>query len=152
MDKQACSIVLDRDLPESLAPWTVKGPATSAATAADLPKAALVPGKAVRLTLHPTAEVAYVTQPEKPGGSVSHGGMVQVEITEAGTYRIALGAGAWLDALKYDQPVISTAHTPGKPCSTIRKMVDFPLTPGRYVIQVSANADEVLSILVARQP
>ena len=150
-DKSACAAV-DTALPASLAAWTAKGELASAAAAADLPRAALAPGQAVKLALHPTAEVAYVTQPEKPGGSVSKGGMAQVEIKEAGTYRIALGAGAWLDVLKDGHPVTSVAHAPGVPCSTIRKMVDFPLEPGAYIIQVSANADPVLAILVARQP
>jgi hypothetical protein len=31
-------------------------------------------------------------------------------------------------------------------------MVDFPLEPGRYVLQVSANADAKLPILLARRP
>jgi hypothetical protein len=47
---------------------------------------------------------------------------------------------------------MSTAHSRGPECSTLRKMVDFPLQPGRYVLQVSANADARLPILLARRP
>jgi hypothetical protein len=143
---------MDKTLPADLAAWTSPAPLTSATTAAGLGKAALTPGKAVSAELHPTPEVHYVTQPEKPGGTVSHGGLFELRVDQPGTYVIALGSGAWIDVLKDGKPQVSTAHSRGPECSTLRKMVDFPLQPGRYVLQVSANADAKLSILMARRP
>ncbi len=133
-------------------PWTIKSDLASAAKADDLAKAEIKPGQAVMAHLHGTKEVAFVVQPEKPGGSVSHGGMIGVRIDTAGTYRLAIGSGAWLDVLKDGKVLDSTAHGPGPACSGIRKVVDFALQPGRYVIQISANADEQLPVLVARRP
>lgn len=142
----------DKDLPSDLAAWTSKAPLAAATKAAGLAAATLVPGKAVAATLSHTAEVSYVTQPEKPGGTVSYGGLLAFDVSQAGTYRVALGAGPWIDVLKDGQPVTSTAHGHGPACSSVRKMVDFPLTPGRYVIQISADAEPTLGILVARLP
>jgi hypothetical protein len=147
----ACAAT-DKDLPAELAPWTAKAPLAAATKAGDLAAAVLQPGKAVTATLSHTAQVTYVAQPEKPGGTVSYGGLLALDIDQAGTYRVALGAGPWIDVLRDGQPVASTAHGHGPACSTVRKMVDFPLTPGRYVIQVSADADPTLAILVARLP
>jgi hypothetical protein len=139
-------------LPALYAPWATPAPLASAAAAADMPKAVIVPGRAVLASLHSTREVAYVIQPEKPGGSVSHGGLFEVDIDASGLYRFALGAGAWIDVLKDGKALDSVAHSPGPACTGIRKMVDFPLEPGRYVLQISANADPQLAILVLRQP
>jgi hypothetical protein len=78
--------------------------------------------------------------------------MFQLTIDRPGTYRIALGAGPWIDVLKDGKPVVSSAHSPGPSCSTVRKVVDFPLQPGRYVLQVSAAADPRLGIVVVARP
>ena len=138
--------------PAEFSSWTVKTDLAAAAKADDLAKTEVKPGEAVMAHLHGTKEVAFVVQPEKPGGSVSHGGMIGLKIDQAGTYRVAIGSGAWLDVLKDGKILESTAHSPGPACSGIRKVVDFALQPGRYVIQISANADEQLPVLVARRP
>jgi hypothetical protein len=57
--------------PPAYAAWAAKSDLDAAGAAADLPKAELVPGKAIIAHLLPTKQVAYVVQPEKPGGSVS---------------------------------------------------------------------------------
>jgi hypothetical protein len=134
------------------AAWTAKKAAASAARAADLPKAELIPGQAVLAALHPTREIGFMVQPEKPGGSVSKGGMFSLRIDTPGVYRFALGAGPWVDVLKDEVVVQSIAHGPGPACSGIRKTVDFPLEAGVYVLQISASPDDTLALLVLRQP
>ncbi|HEX4270048.1 MAG TPA: hypothetical protein VHZ32_01630, partial [Rhizomicrobium sp.] len=124
-------------LPPALSGWTVKADLASATDAAGLDKAALAPGKAANVGLHHTREITFVTQPEKPGGSVAYGGMLSLAIAQAGTYQVSLGAGPWIDVLKDGAAVTSGVHGPGPACSGIRKTVQFPLQPGRYVIQIS---------------
>ncbi|MEJ0023663.1 MAG: hypothetical protein WDN76_09680 [Alphaproteobacteria bacterium] len=65
-----------------------------------LAAATLAPGKAVAAGLPKTAQVKFVVQPEKPGGSVSYGGLISFKIEEAGTYRVALNSAAWIDVLE----------------------------------------------------
>ena len=149
--KPACADT-DKSLPPEMAGWATKSDLGSATDAADLATAQLTLGHAANTALHHTPEVSYVTQPEKPGGTVAYGGMVGLTIKEAGTYRIGLGAGAWIDVVKGEKTTRSTAHGHGPACSTLRKIVDFPLEPGAYVIQISANADPALAVMVWRQP
>ena len=40
--------------------------------------------------------------------------------------------------------------TPG--CTTARKTVEFPLQPGDYVLQVSANAEPALALMIIKRP
>ena len=143
---------MDQNLPADFSAWTAQTPLAAADSPAALSKARLTPGKAVAAELPQTSAVKFVTQPERPGGSVSHGGMFELRIDKPGTYVIGLGSGAWIDVLKDGKPLTSTAHSPGPACSTLRKMVDFPLQPGRYVLQISANADAKLPILLAKRP
>lgn len=102
----------------------------------------------IEAALIQTGEVRYVTRPEKPGGS----GLYAFTVTEAGTYRIALGSGAWIDVLKDGQAITSTAHGHGPDCTDVRKMVDFPLQPGRHVLQIAASGSPSLRLLLARLP
>ncbi len=146
----ACDTSALPALPAELAGWASPSPVAAAGNARGLDRASLAPGKAAMVSLLPTPSVHYPLQPEKPGGSISHGGLLGFTITEAGTYRIALGSAAWIDVVRGGKPVTSTAHGHGPACSTIRKMVDFPLMPGRYILQVSANAGAGLPVLVTR--
>jgi hypothetical protein len=51
-----------------------------------------------------------------------------------------------------EQAVKSTAHGHGPNCTGIRKMVDYPLTPGPYILQISANGQPQMTVLLARLP
>jgi hypothetical protein len=143
---------MDEALPPEFAAWRTKAEVVSATSAMGLAAATLRPGQAAQVALHGTREVAYPAQPAKPGGSVAHGGLVRVLVDKAGTYRVALSSGAWIDMVRDGTLVVSTAHGHGPACSTIRKMVEYPLEPGAYVLQISANADPALAVLVAPVP
>lgn len=147
----ACA-VQDADLPAELKGWTAKVPLAAATGVEGLAKAALTPGQAYLATLPSTLAVTYGVQPEKPGGSVSHGGLFDLTVPTAGTYVIALGTAAWIDLLQDGAPVRSASHGRGPACSTLRKMVAFDLRPGRYVVQISANGPAELPIMVAARP
>jgi hypothetical protein len=143
---------LDTSLPHALSGWTSKAPLRSAASAAGSPAAIVKLGYAARVTLHHTREVAYEVEPDKPGGSVAYGGILAVQIAEAGTYQISLNSGAWIDMVLGETKSASTAHGHGPECSSIRKALAFPLKPGRYIVQISANAAPALDIMISRQP
>ncbi|NGM50568.1 homogentisate 1,2-dioxygenase [Caulobacter sp. 602-2] len=152
MPDAACAPGVEAGLPPELAAWSAKVPLAAATSADGLSKAVLVPGKAYAAALAATPDVAYAVQPEKPGGTVSKGGLFSLKVETAGSYVIALGTGAWIDVLKDGAAQRSTAHGRGPACSTVRKMVTFDLPPGDYVIQISANAQAELPIMVARKP
>ena len=136
--------------PPALAGWTATRDIASATKVDGLDAASLIIDKGAKVALHPTREVSYVTQPDKPGGSVAHGGLLSVTVGAAGTYQVNLSSGAWIDLLQGGKPVLSTAHAPGPACTGIRKTVQFPLQPGNYVLQLSANAAPDIQVMVSR--
>ncbi|WEK47710.1 MAG: homogentisate 1,2-dioxygenase [Candidatus Andeanibacterium colombiense] len=139
-------------LPAALASFAARVPLSAAKTADKLGKATLTFGQAVDGALVSAPEVKYPLRPEKPGGSVSYGGLFGFTVAEAGTYRVALGSGAWIDVLKDGRAIGSSAHGHGPDCSGVRKMVDFPLEPGSYTLQIAANGQPSLPLLVTRLP
>lgn len=123
----------------------------SAATLADIDVARLNPGQAAIIGLHPARDVHFAAAPERQSDSSSFSGMVMLDVRKAGTYRISLSSGAWIDVVKDGEVVDSTSHNPGAECSPFRKIVSFPLTAGRHVIQLSGNKDAGLSMMVQRK-
>jgi hypothetical protein len=148
---EACT-AMDVGLPPTLASWAHKTELASATSVERLSSAMLTPGGAAQVMLHNTREIAYPLQPEKPGGSVAHGGLVAFRVDHAGTWRIGLSSGAWIDVVKDRQAEVSIAHGHGPPCSTLRKLVDFTLQPGLYTLQISASADVQIGVLVVQAP
>jgi hypothetical protein len=123
-----------------------------AATASpELEPARLTLDKQATVTLHPGNDVRFVISPEKPGSAGSFGGMLSLDVREAGTYQVALSAGAWLDMVQDGSAVASTGHEHGGECSGLRKMVSFPLKPGRHVIQLSGNKEDTIQVVVSRK-
>lgn len=145
----ACPVAV---LPPEFAAWASPAPLSAAADEAGLGSATLSVGTAVDATLLPRPGVRYLVRPEKPGGTVSHGGMLAFDVKEAGTYRVALAGGAWIDVIEKGRSVISSAHGHGPECSGIRKMVDFPLAPGRHVLQIASSGTGTLRLLIVRLP
>jgi hypothetical protein len=139
-------------VPAELAGWPQRSPLSAATTIASVQGAKVVPGIGVELVLAGTPAVIYPLRPSHPGGSVSHGGLVSLTIDRAGIYRIAIGSGAWLDLVKGSTALDSVGHGHGPNCSGIRKMVDFKLQPGDYVLQIVGNGTASLPLLIAKLP
>lgn len=137
-------------LPAALSRWADREPLAAVTGEASLGDAVLAPGAAVDLALADTPAVRYVLRPSHPGGSVSHGGMLAFKVDRPGTYRVAIGSGAWIDVVKGGAALESIAHGHGPNCSGIRKMVDFSLQPGVYVLQVAGNGDAHLPLMIAK--
>ena len=87
----------------------------------------------------------------KPAAAGSFGGMAALHVTAPGTYRVALGSGAWVDLLGNGQFLPSAGHGHGPACSGIRKIVDFALQPGDYVLQVAGSTTATVTVLVVPQ-
>jgi hypothetical protein len=135
-----------------LAPWTSPVAATAAESSSAARTAPLAVGEAARVTLLPTSQVSFAAPPERPGDAASFGGVFTLAVAEPGTYRVALGAGAWIDLVRGGEVIASTAHSHGPECSGIRKMVDFPLEAGTHIVQIAASPVAETTVLVARLP
>lgn len=106
-------------------------------------------GHGVRATLVPTTQVtlAAPTGHAKPDASA---GVFAFDVAAAGRYRVALGAGAWVEVIAAGKPVASAAHGHGPACSPVRKMVDYDLQPGRYLVQLTDSSTATLPLMIAR--
>lgn len=139
-------------LPAELASWSTPKPLAAAKSAEATPGAALTVGQATDLVLSPTPDMRYAIRPSRPGGSVSHGGMAQFTVATAGIYRVAIDSAAWLDVIADARSLESVSHGHGPDCSGIRKMVDFKLAPGRYLLQIAGNGAPKVRVLVTSVP
>jgi hypothetical protein len=110
---------------------------------------AIEPGKTTGLMLQPATTVKFPLVPERAPATGSFGGVYHVAIATAGTYRIALQAGAWIDVVRDGKSLSSVAHMEGPACSGIRKIVDFALQPGSYTLQLSGAKAPAMQVLIA---
>ena len=134
---------------ECPAGWGGAGTLTSATASAEFGAARLNLGQAASVTLHPVSEVRFAAPPAKRSDASSFGGMMALDVREAGTYEVGLSAGAWIDVLEDGAAVPSTAHAHDAGCPDLRKMVTFALQTGRHVIQLSANKEATIKVLVS---
>lgn len=130
--------------------WRNPAPLVAAEAADARPAAILAPGVAASVTLAPERQVAFAVAPGKPGRPISYGGMITLSVPVAGTYRVALGAPAWIDMVRGGMAVVSVAHDHGPACSGIVKMVDFVLPAGPATIELSGAPTPVATTMVVR--
>lgn len=137
-------------LPADLEGWSAAHrPLKAAVKAGGAAKALLVPGVAFDVALAPTARVEYAIEPGKPGGSVSFGGLFAFDIARAGRYRVAQNGRSWVDVIVAGKTLDSAAHGHGPDCSGVTKMVEYDLPAGRHLLQIAANGEAALTVMVA---
>lgn len=137
-------------LPTEMAAWKTLSFVNAAKSPNELSDASLVLNHASLVGLHPTPKIQYVARPTNEGGTVSYGGLFEIEIKERGLYRVVLGNASWIDLIKDGKPAQSIAHAQGSENSGIRKMVDYNLEVGTYTLQLSAGADTKSAVLVTK--
>lgn len=148
----ASCAAMDASLPTELADWNGKAAISTAPSAEHLMHVPLTLGKGYEANLLNTPKVAMPVQPEKPGGSVAFAGLFSFTVPQAGNYEVALGAAAWIDVLEDGKAVTPASFGHGPECTSIRKIVVFPLKAGVHALQISANADAKLKLMVAKKP
>jgi hypothetical protein len=127
-------------------------PLAAGRTAAAAP--AVAPGRLYRLELHPRAEVTFAVPPAQshppPGG---YAGLVTLEVNAAGSYRVALDQGFWIDVVANHVSIQSSGHQGRSGCAAPHKIVEFTLpasTP--LTLQLSGGDAPTLRLAVTRAP
>ncbi|RDE06880.1 hypothetical protein [Sphingomonas aracearum] len=136
-------------VPRELAGWAAARPLKAAARATQLGTAEIEVGVGYRLALAPQAQATLPIAPGKAPAADASGGLLGFTVVRAGRYRVALGAGAWVEVVQNGQARPSVAHGHGPDCTGIRKMVDYDLTPGRYILQLSGSPQAGVTVLLA---
>lgn len=146
---QAAPVCTAQDtLPPELHAWRETTPLTAGTSGMQAP--VLEPEHAVRLALTKAPAVTYALRPGKPGDAASYGGLARFTVERAGTWRVALGAGAWIDVVGGGKALPSIRHGHGPQCSGVRKMVDFQLASGTYTLQFAGSREPIVTTLVTR--
>ena len=124
--------------------------ALTASANADGHEPLLAAGRAARVGLRPSAELHLPpgARPAREGA----GGVLAFTAPSSGIYRVMLDGRAWIDVLRDGVSLASLAHAHGPSCGPVRKMVDFQLSAGRYLVVLGGSDRAALTVLVARRP
>lgn len=147
--EQSCAAMRPA-LPIGFESWSTRVALDAGAATRHAPVIAV--GRAAELRLVPLDRLAPAAPPTRDLGAGTNAGMALFQVTRPGTYRIALGAPAWIEVVRSGRALPSAAHSHGPACSGIRKIVDYRLAPGRYVLQLTGAAANTLPVLIAPAP
>lgn len=139
-------------LPAAYSAWASPQTLAAATGGAGASAAKFAAGQAVDVHLHPDGKVTYLTLPKGAGEAASFGGLASFEVTQAGMYRVALGDFAWVDIDRGGKPLTPAAFGHGPECTAVKKVVDYQLEPGRYVIEISGEKVPDLRLLILPRP
>jgi hypothetical protein len=134
--------------PAEFSRWSQRSPAKAGTSTRTAP--VVVIGRGVDLQLAPADQVTPAAQPGKPAEGETNAGLALFQVSRGGTYRVALGEAAWIDVIRAGRAMPATGHGHGPICTGIRKIVDFRLTPGRYVLQLTGTPATTVPMLIAR--
>lgn len=133
----------------NLASWNKPLIVKTSQTIANLKQANPVPiSQTVEASLFPARSVEFPVSPQERGGSVSFAGTLKFDITKKSTYRIITNGRPWVEIVQNGKIIDSTKHQHGEKCWGMEKVLDFPLTPGRYVIELTANGKETIKFMI----
>ncbi|MFW2852917.1 hypothetical protein ACM61V_13460 [Sphingomonas sp. TX0543] len=138
--------------PAGMSGWSRTIQIASVLRPRDTTKALIPTGSRALTGLFPVAQVNYAVPPAKLPQGGANGGLLGFFATKAGRYRVALGGSAWVDVVRDGKSLPSVAHSHGPACSGIRKMVDFDLKPGRYLLQIAGSDAAALDVMISPVP
>ncbi len=110
----------------------------------------LDPGQTATVRLSAQRDLIYPIAPPLTQPPANHGAILSVDIDEPGRYHVALGAPGWIEVVRDGKAVAAAGHSHAAAGSGIAKIVDFDLTPGRYLVTLSGMADGEASITINR--
>ena len=105
---------------------------------------------AVLLKLVPMGDAKLPTPPSRVAKSAdAYAGFVHVPgVLKAGTYRVTLSAGAWVDVVQDGQTLNASEFSGATGCSGVRKSVKFVLSTSPLVLEISGvSAPEIAFVL-----
>jgi hypothetical protein len=131
------------------------GPAETITAGHDAASApAMKTGKLYELSLAPQDSVKFVSPPGKkalPDGAFA--GLVHLQVPAAGSYRISLDAGFWIDVVSHNAVIESTDFTGMSGCNAPRKIVLFNLPASDdLVLQLSGVPKDRVRVTLTPAP
>ncbi|HEX5212346.1 MAG TPA: hypothetical protein VFW22_11515 [Pseudolabrys sp.] len=105
---------------------------------------------ALKISLPPLANAKLPSPPSRaPKNANSYAGFVRAAAPpKAGTYRITLSHGAWIDVIQEGKEVKSAAFSGALGCEGVRKSVKFELTAAPFIIEISGMSANAIGVVV----
>jgi hypothetical protein len=106
----------------------------------------------IKLALSPFAQTELPVEPSrKPKSADSYAGFVRfAALPQAGTYRVTLSEGAWVDVVQAGHAIKSGAFSGATGCEGIRKSVKFDLAAAPFVVEISGTSAQQIAIVVTK--
>lgn len=105
--------------------------------------------KAVTLTLVPPASAKLPSPPERAPKDGTFAGFASFKpAPKAGLYTVSLSAAAWVDVVQDDEILKPVAFSGATDCDGIRKTMQYDLSGGPFVVQISGAADRSINVVV----
>jgi hypothetical protein len=114
--------------------------------------AAIAADQLYELHLIPQQQVAFSVAPKKTAAAGAYAGLARLTLPTAGAYRVSIDSPLWIDI------VVNGAALPAKDfegqhgCSAPHKIVEFDLSAGESVVQLSNAAQSNIRLTVTASP
>ena len=109
--------------------------------------------KMYELTLTPQSGVTFILPPAKKMlADGAFAGLVHMQVPTAGSYRVSLDQGFWIDVVGDQKFIESTDFGGMSGCSAPRKVVIFTLPAGDVVLQLSGAAKDHVRVTLTPAP
>jgi hypothetical protein len=107
---------------------------------------------ALKVSLASLADAKLPAPPTRaPKNADSYAGFLRVgTLPKAGTYRITLSKGAWIDVFQDGHAIKSGAFSGALGCEGVRKSVKFNLTAAPITIEISSAAENTIGIALTQ--
>jgi len=111
--------------------------------------AEIAPGAAAKLALAPIADAKLPQEPTRKPKDGTFAGFVRVAApAKAGTYKVTLSKGGWIDVFQDGHEVKSGAFSGATGCEGVRKSVKFDLRAAPVLLVVTGAPDPEIAIVV----
>jgi hypothetical protein len=105
------------------------------------------------LTLTPQSGVTFILPPAKKMlADGAFAGLVHMQVPTAGSYRVSLDQGFWIDVVGNQKFIESTDFGGMSGCNAPRKVVIFTLPAGDVVLQLSGAAKDHVRVTLTPAP
>lgn len=105
------------------------------------------------LTLAPNEQVRLPAPNQKAhGAGTGSAGLVRLQVTKAGSYRISVGSQMWVDLASGSMLIGSSDFAGQHGCDAPHKIVQYDLQPGVFVLQLSGGSGDHVRVAVTRGP
>ena len=109
--------------------------------------------KMYELTLTPQSGVTFILPPAKKMlADGAFAGLVHMQVPTAGSYRVSLDQGFWIDVVGGQKFIESTDFGGMSGCTAPRKVVIFTLPAGDVVLQLSGAAKDHVRVTLTPAP